>query len=77
MEKLSSQEVKELSREPFHWICNPMCMLFGIFNPVPINVDCKSTKNNQRIVNLLEQRQRQKKLTQDSRLRLTVEIYKH
>ena len=61
MEKLSSQEVKELSREPFHWI----------FNPVPINVDCKSTKNNQRIVNLLEQRQRQKKLTQDSRLRLT------
>ena len=41
MEKLSSQEVKELSREPFHWICNP----------VPINVDCKSTKNNQRIAN--------------------------
>ena len=62
MEKLSS---------PFHWICNPMCMLFGIFNPVPINVDCKSTKNNQRIANPLEQRQRQKKLTQDSRLRLT------
>ena len=67
MEKLSSQEVKELSREPFHWICNP----------VPINVDCKSTNVNQRIANLLEQRQRQKKLTQDSRLRLTVEIYKH
>ena len=61
MEKLSSQEVKELSREPFHWI----------FNPVPINVDCKSTNVNQRIANLLEQRQRQKKLTQDSRLRLT------
>ena len=62
MEKLSS---------PFHWICNPMFMLFGIFNPFPINVDCKSTNVNQRIANLLEQRQRQKKLTQDSRLRLT------
>ena len=69
MEKLNSQEVKELSSEPFHWICNPMCMLFGIFNPVPINVDCKSTNVNQRIANPLEQRQ--KKLTQDSRLRLT------
>ena len=51
MEKLNSQEIKELSSEPFHWICNPMCMLFGICNPVPINVDCKSTKNNQRIAN--------------------------
>ena len=61
MEKLINQEIKELSREPFHWICNP----------VPINVDCKSTNVNQRIANLLEQRQRQKKLTQDSRLRLT------
>ena len=29
-----------------HWICNPMFMLFGICNPVPINVDCKSPETD-------------------------------
>ena len=45
----------KLTRPLFHWICNPMLIKFGICNPVPINVDYKSTRTNQRIANQLEQ----------------------
>ena len=46
----------------FHWICNPMLIKFGICNPVPINVDYKSTKTNQRIANPLKQKENKKTL---------------
>ena len=41
----------KLTSPLFHWICNPMLILFGICNPVPINVDYKSTKTKRVLQN--------------------------